>query len=114
MGKSSKRKGSEYERRVVRDHEDEGIVARKIPLSGAMEGYKGDITVADHFQGEVKARKGGQGFKTIKKWLGDNDMLFLQEIAKQGGPKSPKPLVVLPWQVYLELMHAWGEQDDQP
>lgn len=104
MGKSSKRKGGVYERRVVRDHTEADIPARKIPLSGAVAGYKGDVMIAEELQGEVKARKKANGFKVVRDWLGDNDLLFLQEISSKG-VKSPKPLVVLPWDRYVELMH---------
>lgn len=109
----SKKKGSRYERRVVKNHTAEGIVARKVPLSGAMEGYKGDIVVADHFRCEVKARKRAHGFKKVRDWLGPHDFLFLQEIGRQG-VKSPKPLVVMPWAMYVRFMKLWGDQEGQP
>lgn len=108
MGKSSKRKGSHYERKIVRDHEDEGVVCYKVPLSGAMAGYKGDVVVCDELRGEVKARKAANGFKKVRDWLGDNDVLFLQEIGTRHDP-SPKALAVLPWDRWLELLRAWSQ-----
>lgn len=115
MGKSSRTKGAVYERRVVHLHDDAGIVCRKVPLSGALSDYPGDVTIADHFRGEVKARKSANGFVKVRDWLGANDLLFLQEIGTPGpGNASPPPLVVLPWRVYVDLLHAWGAREDQP
>lgn len=107
MGKSSKRKGAAYELRVVRYHEDEAIGARKVPLSGALAEYPGDVIVADRYTCEVKARKAANGFKKVRDWLGDNDFLFLQEIG-QGGPGggSPMPVVAMPWARYLTMLRA--------
>lgn len=107
MASSSKRKGSRVEREIVRMHQDAGIVATKVPLSGALEGFPGDIVVADHFGGEVKARKNGAGFSTLERWLGDLDILFLKR-------DRQKPFVAMPWKTYELLMKAWGEQKDQP
>lgn len=104
MGRSSKQKGSAYERRVVADLQNEGIVAMRIPLSGAMAGYKGDIKIDENITAEVKARKEARGFKKVRDWLGDNDVLLLQEIAKVGHGPSPKSLAVLPWENYIETL----------
>lgn len=114
MGKSSKRKGAHYERHIVRLHDAEGIAARKVPLSGALADFPGDVVIADHFQGEIKARKLANGFKVVRDWLDGNDLLFLQEIAAVGHGASPPPLVVMPWRQYVELMHIWGAREDQP
>ena len=46
---------------------------------------------------EVKARAGGDGFKTLERWLGDNDLLFLRR-------DRSTPLVVMPWSLYQDLM----------
>lgn len=113
MGKSSKDKGGHYERRVVADHHEAKITCHKIPLSGAMQGYKGDIRIWDHWQGEVKARKAANGFKVVRDWLGDNDVLFLQEIGQAGIQIKHKPIVVLPWDHYVTLMHLWNKADQE-
>jgi hypothetical protein len=106
MGRSSKAKGSAYERRVVDNHKEAGIEAQRVPLSGAMAGYKDDITIGPNaeYRGEVKARKLAQGWKVLKQWKGDAPFLFLQEIAAVGKGKSPKPLVVMDFDLYAELM----------
>jgi hypothetical protein len=103
MGRSSKRKGAHYERHIVKLHHQDGLEARKVPLSGALPDFPGDVLVAETFRGEVKARKEANGFKKVRDWLEGNDLLFLQEIGKQG-VKSPPPLVVMPWARYVEFM----------
>lgn len=107
MSKSSRRKGNRVESLIVSMHQDAGVVARKVPLSGAMPGYPGDVVVADHFRCEVKARKNGEGFAVIERWLGDNDMLFLKR-------DRQKPLVVLSWDTYIGFIKAHGDSPDQP
>ena len=122
MGKSQREKGARLERKVRARHEADGILCLKVPLSGAVAGFKGDLIVArpdadpsrtttllkyldkfkgysrsDWFVAEVKGRGKGQGFKLITNWLGDNDMLFLLEDRKD-------PLVVLPWTTYKQLL----------
>ena len=45
----------------------------------------------------MKARAGGEGFKTLERWLGGNDALFLRR-------DRAMPLVVLPWATYCRLV----------
>lgn len=99
-------KGLRLEREIVHLHQDAGIPAERIPLSGAAGGsFAGDIKIADEYIAEVKGRANGEGFATIKRWLAENDILFLREDRR-------KPLVVLPWEVYQELMI--GRRDYSP
>ena len=94
MGKPSRDKGMRLERKVVHLHHDQGIAAERVPLSGAAGGsFGGDIVIADTWRAEVKGRASGEGFATIKRWLGTNDILFLLE-------DRADPLVVLPWTMY--------------
>lgn len=108
--KSSKAKGEAAERRIVVAHHEAGIVARKVPQSGSIEGFDGDLTVADHFRGKVKARQNKAGFKLVADWIGPHDFLFLSDLSD---PKAP-PLVVMPFDRYLAFMAIWGQQGDQP
>ena len=48
----------------------------------------------------TKARAHGEGFKQLEAWLGDHDMLFLRR-------NCQRPLVVLPWAVYLRLLQGY-------
>lgn len=95
-----RQKGSRVERELVAKHVEVGIPAKRVPLSGAMAGYKGDIRVGEELVAEVKARANGEGFAVIEKWLGDNALLFLKRDRKQ-------PMVVVEWETYLRLVRAW-------
>lgn len=104
MTSPSKIKGSRIEREIVELHKEANIPAKKVPLSGMLGGeHSGDVIVAETFRCEVKARKNGQGFATISKWLGENDILFLRE-------DRMEPKVVLPWGTYMKLLAAWYDR----
>ncbi len=105
MSRSQRRKGVERERALVNLHRKFGVHAERVPLSGAAR-YQGgghDIDVypfglyAGALVAEVKARKSGEGFKTIETWLADNDLLFLWR-------DRAEPLVVLPWRVWRTIL----------
>ena len=97
----AKRKGSRVERQIVKLHREAGVKAKRVPLSGAAEGFKGDIIVdlgmEENLIGEIKARRAASGFKTIDKWLGDNDLLFLKRDQR-------KPAVYMSWDTYEKLI----------
>jgi hypothetical protein len=98
MANPSKRKGDRFERDVVSRHLAAGIEAVKVPLSGAVEGFKGDVIVGrDGYRGECKARRNGAGFSTIEGWLDGNDLLFLKRDRQD-------PFVVMSWPTYIKLM----------
>ena len=104
MGKASRDKGARREREIVELlNAINGVHAERVPLSGAAGGsYAGDIqiiTAGEQLIAEVKARKNGQGFVTLEKWLGDNDMLILKR-------DRQKPMVVLPWEMLHFLMES--------
>lgn len=104
MGNSAKRKGDRVEREIVQLHQKIGVSAQRVPLSGAAGGrFAGDVWIND-MKGEVKARAEGSGFKTIERWLGDNDLLFLRRDRKS-------PLVVMPWNTYKELIKKGGKDE---
>ena len=105
MGKSQRDKGNRREREIVNMHRAAGIHAERVPLSGASR-YQGNGSDVDIYPfgkdqapliGECKARGSGEGFLTIKRWLGENDVLWLCE-------DRAKPLVVLPWDVYQRIL----------
>jgi len=67
-----------------------------------MSGYKGDIrafvdALGVPLQIEVKARATADGWGVTKKWLGENDMLFLIEDRQE-------PLVMLSWRTFSQLL----------
>jgi hypothetical protein len=74
MGKSQRDKGYRGERKVIDALAKLGIPAKRVPLSGAVEGFKGDVKTATKIL-EVKWR--GDGFKTLRKWLSDHNGVVL-------------------------------------
>lgn len=74
---SAKSKGSRYEREFVERCQDNGLVAHRVPLSGAMAGYPDDVVVADEWRIECKYRRDGAGFKTLYDWLAGHEVLEL-------------------------------------
>jgi hypothetical protein len=45
MGRASKQKGDRFEFQVVRELKEAGYAAHRVPLSGAVEGYPGDVRI---------------------------------------------------------------------
>ena len=102
MGKASRDKGLRRERAIVDIHTKCGIQAERVPLSGAVH-YRGNGADVDLYvrgdqpvKAEVKARGDGDGFRTLERWLGCNDALFLWR-------DRAAPFVVLPLHVWLEV-----------
>jgi hypothetical protein len=75
MGVFSRNKGNREERAIVNLHKQHGFEAKRVPLSGAADGFKGDLIVHG-LVGEAKLR--ATGFRTIYSWLGDNDFLTIR------------------------------------
>jgi len=106
-GRGARSKGNRIEREIKQLHLDAEVPCERVPLSGGAGGsFVGDLLIGPHatpgaryFRGEVKARAGGQGFATLERWLGSNDLLFLRR-------DRTAPLIVLPWDIYLELVKA--------
>jgi Holliday junction resolvase len=102
MGKASRDKGLRRERAIVQLHTACGLRAERVPLSGALryQGNGADVDLyvrgAEPLKAEVKARGEGSGFKTLERWLGANDALFLVR-------DRAEPLVVVRLHVWLEI-----------
>ena len=106
MSKSQRDKGSRRERELVNLHLKLGVHAERVPLSGGAH-YRGaahdiDVHAFGRDRGalvcEVKARASGEGFVTLEKWVGENDLLFLVR-------DRQRPLVVLPWRVWELILN---------
>ena len=102
MGKASRDKGLRRERAIVDLHSKCGLRAERVPLSGATHYRDNGADVDLYVRGtapvkaEVKARGDGDGFRTLERWLGGNDALFLWR-------DRAAPFVVLPLHVWLEI-----------
>jgi|ETNvirnome_2_130_1030620.scaffolds.fasta_scaffold102589_2 hypothetical protein len=113
MGKASRDKGARVERLMVNMHKSAGILAERVPLSGAVRGQRaGDGHDIDVYTdrngdaplcGEIKARK------ELPKWqaeaLGDNDFLILKG-DRQG------PTVTVPWHIWIKLLGGSTNEPD--
>lgn len=105
-GRAARRKGDRIERELVALYEGIGIHAERYPLSGASRfrgaGHDLDIYAFGQEQAplvaEVKGRKGGSGFITLERWLGDFDALFLRR------NNNTDPLVVIPWRIWARIL----------
>jgi hypothetical protein len=78
MGKFSRDKGNRYERHVVNALKELGFDAKRVPLSGAADGFPGDVivqTAGGQMTFECKKRK--DGFKQLYKWIDGNDGVVL-------------------------------------
>ena len=106
MTHASKRKGSRVELRIVQFLEKLGIKAGKQPLSGALQDYPHDAWADIPGRGrtsiEVKARKGGEGFKQLDRWRGKADMLLLVQ-------DRCEPMVYVPLSFIGDLTSAIKE-----
>lgn len=87
MGKSQRDKGARRERELVNILRASGLSAKRVPLSGSCEGFKGDLRVERKTKDgtvnetwEVKSRSGG--FKLIYDSLGLNAALAIKQDGK--------------------------------
>ena len=104
-GARPRRKGDRIERELVDRHKAIDVFAERYPLSGASRfrgsGHDVDVYVFGRDEApliaECKARKGGAGFTTLEKWLGDFDLLFLRK-------NNADPTIVMPWRNWVELL----------
>ena len=106
MTSSAKRKGTRVENKIVKMFQAMDINARRQPLSGAIRDFPHDVAV-DLIGGlvcEVKARKNGGGFATIKKWKGSADLLILVEDYDQPG-------VYMDWGLWKEIAMRLKEHE---
>jgi hypothetical protein len=106
MASRAKQKGDRAERNVVSLlNRLFGVHAWRIPLGeqAAPDGSgTGDLLIDlvgtfKNLRAEVKSRKGGEGFKTLEKWLGSNDLMFLHR-------NLQLPMVVMPWETFQLLL----------
>ena len=97
MTHPSKIKGNTFEREIVNQLREADIPARRVPLSGAVSGYEGDLRVdigGLERKGECKRRK--RAFGTISTMLGANDFLCVRD------DRSPA-LVVMSIEMFIAL-----------
>jgi hypothetical protein len=102
-GRAPRRKGVRAERALVRLLQAYGLAAARVPLSGAMAGYPGDLLLpllGVQRVVEVKVRR--DGFKPLYDWLKNRDLLVIK------ADRLP-PLVVIPLRLAAEVALAATE-----
>ena len=88
MSKMQRDKGKRFEREVVNSLKEAGFYdAKRIPLSGLQEGFKGDIKLrrnesSKELLGECKSRGGGFKFIYDAKEQDGADILFIKQDRK--------------------------------
>jgi len=80
VSSKSKQKGYRTEYNLVKRFQANGLDAKRQVLSGALPDHPHDIKIKNpDMIVEVKARKNGAGFKTLKRWMGSADALIMHE-----------------------------------
>ena len=88
-GAASKRKGDRFEYQVVENLMREGLNAHRVPLSGAVKGYPGDVLVTDSptgnwvLQCKITGRSNGGGRIAVAKFL---SQVQLGRVLTKSGP----------------------------
>ena len=104
-GNRSRDKGYRGESAIVKIFQRAGFKAKRVPLSGAVEGFPGDIQVEClDLPCEVKNRESNP--KRFWEWLEGNGALFLK--------RNHYPwLVVMELDPFLKLIHSQSSKRDQ-
>lgn len=96
----AKRKGSGFEREVVETFRAAGIPAKRVPLSGAVEFFEGDVIITlGIYEYTVECKRRKAGFKTLYGWLGDNHFLAFRD-------DKCEPLIVMRLKDFATLMRG--------
>lgn len=83
-GKHSRNKGARFEREIVNTLKERGYLAERIPLSGAMGTFKGDVQVKiGNRTLKFECKSLANGFKFLYHNLGDNSGLILRADKKE-------------------------------
>ena len=97
MPHPSKRKGSAFELEVVHYLQAQGIAATKVPLSGAVADYKGDIDCPVRgIDRKLECKRRAQAFGTLYGFMADNYAVVVRD------NRTP-PLVVMRLEDFAEL-----------
>lgn len=100
MVSAAKRKGSGFEREVVEALREYGLEAKKVPLSGALADYPGDVTLTVNGRTHtIECKRRRAGFKTLYGWLGKNDYLVFRD-------DKCEPLLVMRLKDFAILMRG--------
>ena len=111
-GKASRQKGDRLERLVVGIFAGAGIEARRMPLSGAVEGFPGDVQLI--LNGSVlklECKSSASRFSNLYRWLEGNDGLAVkldrnEPLIVMEARKLANLLSTIPGNRVAEAVHA--------
>jgi len=106
-GRSSKVKGSGFEREVVALLHALGVEAERVPLSGAAKGsYAADLRLGPDLHATGEAKRRARGFTPVYDALAqdDADFAFLRD------DRRP-PIVAMSWETFVRVITALGWTD---
>lgn len=102
-GRYAREKGARHERHVVKLLKDADIDAHKVPLSGAVEGYPGDVLIEHPSLGRiiVQCKNGKQG----RAYSGINAALGIWDCIHVTG-KTGTEMIGMPWDEFIRFLHG--------
>ena len=106
-GAGARRKGSAFEREIRQQIRAIGIECKRVPLSGAAQGFKGDLQLAG-MTAECKRRK--RSYSSLYQALeqgGGSDLLFVRDDQRDS-------LVVMPFDTFASLCRWAGLPQKYP
>lgn len=82
-GKCQRQRGDRFERELVNHVKERfALEARRIPLSGAVEGFPGDVEIIAGFDGKTRFQGECKRRKNLPEWivnaLGENDFMAMR------------------------------------
>jgi hypothetical protein len=81
-GRASRQKGDRFEREIVKALLDKGVTARRVPLSGAVEGFPGDIELEHRgvkLLGQCKISADGSGYSKILALISEHNVVNITD-----------------------------------
>jgi Holliday junction resolvase len=96
-GKAPGAKGKRFERSIVTLLRQHGLDARRVPLSGAARGFKGDVHIKRLERTFILEAKSRARLGFIYESLGENDFLAIKQ-------DRSDPLVVLRLEQLVEFL----------
>jgi hypothetical protein len=107
MTHPSKIKGNTFEREIVNQLREAGIAAHRVPLSGAVSGYEGDLRVeVGGLLRKAECKRRRRAFGTLSAHLGTNDFLCVRD------DRSPA-LMVMTIETFIALARELNHYRDE-
>ena len=107
-GKAPRQKGNRFERQIVNWLKESGLNAFRVPYSGSMANFKGDVQInTKQRQYTIEAKSRANGLRFLYNNLGINDFLIVRR-------DREKTLVIMDFVQFIELIKAVDKSYDIP